>query len=248
MNFFSLLKRNFLYKFKKKTNIDLQANIDISSLDKLFSFYNTDKANVVDGGRVIGHGFSMFYEKHLNYLRNAKINILEIGSFSGASAAAFAKYFPKAEIYCLDVNLLHFKFASSRIHEYGMDISNQKMMNKFLNKINFFDKILAFDFIIDDGSHIQSEQLIALNFFYKFVKSSGFYIIEDYKFSNYFKHLNDVDDLKIDEVINNINNKKNFKSKFLSDETIKTLLKDNIIIYEHKGNTKNSDIVFFKKN
>jgi arginine deiminase len=100
LNFFSLFKRNFLYKFKKKINIDLQENINILSLDKLFTLYNTDKANLVDSGTKQGHGFAKFYEKNLNHFKNKeKINILELGSFAGASAAAFSKYFPNSLIY-----------------------------------------------------------------------------------------------------------------------------------------------------
>ena len=39
------------------------------------------------------HGYSSFYTKHFSNLRNKKINILEIGSFAGASAAALANIF-----------------------------------------------------------------------------------------------------------------------------------------------------------
>ena len=120
-------------------------------------------------------------------------------------------------------------------------------MLKFLSKINFFDSIKYFDFIIDDGSHIQSDQLIALNFFYKYVSNNGFYIIEDYKFPNYFKHLNDVDDIKINELIKKINDKETINSKLLSPETINDLLLNNKNIFEYKGNLDHSDIVFFEK-
>ena len=248
MNFFSLFKRNFLYKFKKKISIDLQENIDISSLDKLFTFYNTDKANLVDNRTKQGHGFAKFYEKHLNQFKEKKkINILEIGSFSGASAAAFSKYFPNSQIYCLDINILNFKFSSKRIHVFGMDSSNNKLMIKFLSKINFFEKINFFDIIIDDGSHILSDQLIALNFFYKFLGKPGFYIVEDYKLLDHFNHLKDVTDVSIEELANNIRNKKIFSSNIISSDIIENMLQNNQNIFEYKGNTEKSDIIFFEK-
>jgi hypothetical protein len=246
LNFFSLFKRNFLYHFKRKINIDLK-DIKETSLDDLFSYYDTDKANVISSKKEPGHGFSKFYETHLNSFKDKKIKILEIGSYSGAAAAAFVKYFPNSEIYCLDINLRNFKYSSKKIHAFGMDVSNQKMMLKFLTKINFFDSIKFFDVVIDDGSHIQSDQLKALNFFYKYVADNGFYIIEDYKFSNYFEHLNDVDDLKIDELIKKINNKDSINSKLLSSNTIFDLSKNNKNIFEYKGNLEHSDIVFFEK-
>jgi len=248
LNFFSLFKRNILYKFKKKINIDLQENIDISSLDKLFTFYNTDKANLVDNKTKQGHGFAKFYEKNLNQFKDKKkINILEIGSFSGASAASFSKYFPNSQIYCLDINILNFKFYSKRIHVFGMDSSNNKMMIKFLNKINFFEEINFFDIIIDDGSHILSDQLNALNFFYKFLGKAAFYIVEDYKLLDHFNHLKDVKDVSIEELANNIRDKKTFTSKILSTDIIDDMFKNNQNIFEYKGNTEKSDIIFFEK-
>ena len=252
LNFFSLFKRNLIYKFQKKEDIDLHRDLDISSLDKLFTFYNTDKANsIYDTDKKItenGHGFSQFYEDHLKIFRNKKINLLEIGSFSGASAAAFSKYFPNSQIYCLDINLINFKFRSKRLHVFGTDTSNKKMMLKFLDKIDFYNKIKFFDIIIDDGSHILSDQLNSLNFFYKLVKKDGFYIIEDYKHPDYFDHLNDVDELKIGEIINNIKNKKFFYSKFISMDVMTNLFNTTEKIFEHKGKTNISNIAFFKKN
>ena len=121
------------------------------------------------------------------------------------------------------------------------------MISKFLSKIDFFNSIKNFDIIIDDGSHKQSDQLFALDFFYKHVVAGGFYIIEDYKFPNYFTHLNDVDDLKINDLIIKINNKENITSKLISQNTIDDIFKNNLKIFEYKGNTNISDIVFFEK-
>ena len=119
MNFLSLYKRRLLYKFKKKINLDLNKEIKINSLDELFSFYNTDKANKWNFDKREGHGFASFYEKHFKNFKKNKLNILEIGSFSGASAAAFSKYFPSSNIYCLDVNISNFKYLSDQIKVFG---------------------------------------------------------------------------------------------------------------------------------
>ena len=246
MNFFSLIKRNFLYKFKKKIDIDKDLIKD-DTLDNLFSHYNTDKANFINNGKDKGHGYAKFYEKHLTKFKYQKINILEIGSFAGASAAAFVKFFPNAQVYCLDINLLNFKYSSKKIHTFGVNTSDKKMISNLLLKIDFFNSIKKFDIIIDDGSHKLSDQLKALDFFYKYVSNEGFYIIEDYKFPNYFDHLNDVNDLKINELITRINNKETINSKLISQNTIKNIIENNNKIFEYKGNTENSDVVFFEK-
>ena len=91
LNFFSLFKRNFLYRLKSKINIDNHPDFKDKSIDDLFSYYNCDKANFISEGKNKSHGYSKFYEKHFHSLKNKKINILEIGSYAGASAAAFAK-------------------------------------------------------------------------------------------------------------------------------------------------------------
>tara|TARA_B110000438_G_C15370135_1_gene460187 strand:- start:167 stop:556 length:390 start_codon:yes stop_codon:yes gene_type:complete len=128
-----------------------------------------------------------------------------------------------------------------------MNSSNNKMMFKFLDKINFFKQINFFDIIIDDGSHILSDQLSALNFFYKYVGKEGFYIIEDYKLLDHYNHLKDIIDISIEELANNIKNKKNFNSKIISNDTINDMIQNNKNIFEYRGNTKKSDIIFFEK-
>lgn len=248
-NPFRRLKRYLIYKYKHKTNIDgLSKNFDNLGIDEIFKYFNTDKATTWNDGEDIGHGYSKFYEKYLKIFKNKKINILEIGSYAGASAAAFAKYFPNAEIFCLDINLISFKFSSKRFHVFGIDAVNYKMMLKFLNKIDFFNKVQYFDIIIDDGSHDLSDQLKTLNYYYKYVKPGGYYVIEEYKFSNYFDHLNTNEDLNVEELINKVNKKEFFASKLIEKDTINLFLKKSKSIFTYKGNTRISDIAFFETN
>jgi len=241
------LKRSLIYKLKKKTNVDLDG-IEYSSLDKLFTHYGTDKSEYSKDKKNKTHGFSKYYEKHLSFLKERKIKILEIGSFSGASAAAFTKYFSNCEIYCLDINISNFKYYSKKINVFGLNSSNPKMVSKFLKKINLKETFKYFDIIIDDGSHKKSDQLNTLNHFYQYLVDGGFYVIEDYKFSDYFKHLNDIDDVKIDELADYVLRKKQFSSSLVSSQVIELLLNTNKNVYKYKGNTDISDIVFFEKN
>jgi len=241
------LKRSLIFKLKKKINVDVDG-IEYSSLDKLFSYYGTDKSEYSKDKKDKTHGFSKYYEKHLSFLKKKKIRILEIGSFSGASAAAFSKYFSNCEIYCLDINISNFRYYSKKINVFGLNSSNPKMVSKFLKKINLQETFKYFDIIIDDGSHKNSDQLNTLNHFYQYLVDGGFYVIEDYKFSEYFKHLNDVDDIKIDELADYVLKKKRFSSSLVSSRVIDLLLNTNKNVYKYKGNTDISDIVFFEKN
>ena len=102
MNFLSLIKRKLLYKIKKKISID-NDEFSSESLDALFNYYGSDKADYFS--KTQGHGFSKFYVEKLQHLREKEINILEIGSFAGASAASFIKYFKNSKVFCFDINL-----------------------------------------------------------------------------------------------------------------------------------------------
>ncbi len=257
MNPFRQLKRFLIYKLKKKVNIDtLLENFDKLSLDEIFTYFGSDKANTSKSGKasktfdqkkVTGHGYSKYYEKHLNIFKNKNIKILEIGSYSGASAASFVKYFPQSKVYCLDINLTNFNIVSKNIKVFGLDVSKKGMVDNFLRKINISRNSNFFDIIIDDGSHKLSDMLKAINIFYKIVKPNGFYILEDYKFPNYHDHLNDCSEIKIDKFIQNIKTKKVFQSNILDKESVNYLINNTIEVYDYKGLLDHSDIVFLKK-
>ena len=247
MNFFSLFKRNLIYNFKKKNSIDTD-NVNFSSLDKLFHYYGSDKADIFKKTKNKGHGYSKFYKKKLEKLKNKKIRILEIGSYAGASAAAFIKYLPKSEVFCFDVNISNFEYKSQKIHVFGLDINNKKKSIEALYKIFNKYKIKEFDIIIDDGSQNLSDILIAFKFFFKYLKNKGLYVIEDFKHPNYYPYNKNINHILIDEFLNNLEKKNIFNSNiFTKHELIDFIdMIDKIEIY--KGNLKDSDISFISKN
>tara|TARA_Y100000590_G_C15615406_1_gene975529 strand:- start:374 stop:1153 length:780 start_codon:yes stop_codon:yes gene_type:complete len=257
LNPFRQLKRLLIYKLRKKVNIDiLFENFDKLSLDEIFAYFGSDKANISKSGKasktvnpkkVTGHGYSKYYEKHLNIFKNKNIKILEIGSYSGASAASFVKYFPYSEIYCLDINLTNFNITSKNIKVFGIDVSKKAMVNNFFRRINTTKNSNFFDIIIDDGSHKLSDMLKAINIFYKTLKPNGFYILEDYKFPNYYEHLDDCSEIKMDEFIQNIKTKKVFQSNILDKESVNYLINNTLEVYSYKGLLNHSDIAFMKK-
>ena len=125
MNPFRQLKRFLIYKLRKKVDIDSSLkNFNDMSLDEIFAYFGSDKATISKTGlaskisnqrKVTGHGYSKFYEEHLNIFKNKNIKILEIGSYSGASAASFVKYFPyfrrcDLEIKEVKLSIIHGEF------------------------------------------------------------------------------------------------------------------------------------------
>jgi predicted O-methyltransferase YrrM len=246
LNFFSLFKRNIIYKFKKKILIDLD-KVEEKSLDKLFQFYGSDKGNFFEAGNTKGHGYSDFYVSQLNNLKDNKINILEIGSYAGSSAAAFVKYFSKANIFCLDINISNFKYKSEKIHVYGIDIKNFSKVKKTLNKIFQENHINNFDIIIDDGSHNLKDILLSLNFFFKYLTNNGTFIIEDFKHPNYYQYNRNLDHILVDQFLENVGNKKISNSSIFTEEDQIYLINSVKNINIKKGNLIDSDICFIKK-
>ncbi len=246
MNFFSLFKRNLIHKFKKKIKID-NDNLEFNSIDDLFHHYGSDKSNKIKISNSTGHGYSKFYTKYLENLKNKKNNILEIGSFAGASAASFVKYLPGSRIFCFDINISNFNFDSKDIHVYGINAINIKKTEKILKNIFKNYNFELFDIIIDDGSHNLSDMLISFSSFFKHLKKNGVFVIEEFKFPNYYPYNKNVNDILIDELLNKIKNKEFFESQIISKQ-IQSYLFDAVgKIDIYRGNLSNSDICFITK-
>ena len=247
MNFFSLFKRSLLYKLKKKINIDTNSSLNEKSLDELFHHYGSDKAETVKMTNESGHGFSKFYNENLNQFKDKKIKILEVGSYSGASAAAFKKYFKNSSIYCFDINISKFIYSSEKIHVFGVNINNDEKINKIFKRLNISRNSNLFDVIIDDGSHYLSDILVTFKNLFKYVNNGGIYIIEDFKFPNYYKTNKDIDHILVDTVLESLNRKKLFDSNIIKKDFqvyLQNQIK-NIKIY--KGKLKDSDICFITR-
>ena len=247
MNFLSLYKRFFIYLLKRKKNID-KDYFSRKDFEELFSYYGSDKASNWKNIKNSGHGYSKFYQNKLIKFKDLPIKILEIGSYSGASAASFAKFFPNSKIYCLDINISNFKYKSNQINVFGIDVANEKSKNKFLKLIENESNEPFFDIIIDDGSHLLSDILNSLKDYFELLKPNGFYIIEDYMHPNYFDHLKDIDHVLVDNLIDCLNKKEFFTSKIFSKKEQKLLFNNIKSLEKFSGNLEESKIVFIEKN
>ena len=245
--------KKIIFYIKPKVNID---NIyrNFNSLDEIFNFFGTDKGSEVknqydkNSDLIIGHGFAKFYEKHLSVFKNDRFNLLEIGTWSGASSAAFAIYFQNANIYGLDRNF-KFNYKSKRIKFINCDLTIKKDLDNLVKNIDNKN----FKIIIDDGSHILTDIIKNLKFFINKVKSNCYYIIEDFNAPKDEPHLNDArgEELLIEEIFLNIKNKKYFQSKILTREDQDFLFENIKEIHTYKGNHRVppyfSNIAFLKK-
>src|ERR1035437_7783043 len=148
----------------------------MKTIEELANFYATDK-------RESDHNYTQFYQKYFESIRNTVKNILEIGildhpdkirrPYTGASLLMWQDYFPTAKIYGVDIK--DFKFMdNSRITTLIADQSNRVHLSAAFRKV-----LEPLDIIIDDGGHMMHQQQISLAFLFPFLKSGGWYIIED---------------------------------------------------------------------
>ena len=164
----------------------------MSELKKLFDKYKCDKGT----GK---HHYYKDYEPYFENKRNEPLNILEIGTFKGASTRAFHEYFPNATIYTIDIFVrkqpeeLHDILSEERVKWLKGDSMNSSLgmkMKKYWGDVKF-------DFIIDDGAHYPEANRLTFQNCHPFLKEGGVYFVEDF----IPLHLMSLEELKHDWVV-----------------------------------------------
>tara|TARA_R100000081_G_C4757271_1_gene137825 strand:- start:44 stop:703 length:660 start_codon:yes stop_codon:yes gene_type:complete len=113
------------------------------------------------------------YDKHFAKFRDQPINILEIGVLRGGSMRIWEKYFPKANIFGIDIDEECLQYQSDRTKIFIGDQSDVSFLR------NVKAKIPRIDILIDDGSHRAKDQKITFDEMYYHVSKPGIYLIED---------------------------------------------------------------------
>lgn len=114
---------------------------------------------------------SDIYPIYFENLRLTTKTLLEIGVGKGGSLRMWEEYFPYATIYGVDV-LPVYKSRRRIKFRHG-----SQRDSKFLKSIS--EEVGCWDIIIDDGSHIFEDQKISYETLWPYLKSGGFYAIED---------------------------------------------------------------------
>jgi demethylmacrocin O-methyltransferase len=138
--------------------------------------YNTDKFN---------SGLILEYLKMFSSLQDKEIKFLEVGYLDGEFLRWFRDNFIRADLYGIDQHpLISLKDNDDlRIKLFQIDQNDSNKLK------GFGENFGKFDIIIDDASHREKETRNTFNCLWKYVKSGGWYIIEDwgahYRNSNY---------------------------------------------------------------
>ena len=148
------------------TIVGCSSDPHFGELTSLADKYKTDKGSS-------NHRYTDVYEYFLFPVKNQVKKVFEIGVFRGASMSMFQDYFPNAQIYGIDIYDVS-SLNSDRLHTFIADQSKRDQLQKCIAA--FGDD---FDVIVDDGGHSMDQQQISFGFLFPYVKSGGYYIIED---------------------------------------------------------------------
>lgn len=137
----------------------------------LAGYFNTDKMG--------NHFYAPHYMTHFRAFRRQRIKLLEIGvggvaapDFGGHSLRMWKRYFPRAEIYSVDI------YDKSALEESRIRIFRGSQIDPGL-WAEVFKEVGEFDLIIDDGSHVNRHVLETFRMLFPRLKSGGIYVIED---------------------------------------------------------------------
>ena len=130
------------------------------------------------------HGYTPHYWELLKNSREKVTRVLEVGiGYAsrhhpaywpfGASLRMWEEFFPRAEIYGMDI-APEVLINKGRIKSFLGDQSNACSLMDTIQKIGG-----DFDLIVDDGSHMLEHQVLTAHVYLPFVRHGGFYIIED---------------------------------------------------------------------
>jgi len=146
----------------------------------------------VDKCPEINHNYTPTYHSVLNSTRSKILIFLEIGigniplmapivgkSYKpGASLRMWRDYFPNASVIGCDIDKTVLFNDEHRIKTFFADQSSKVSLQNLI-ETDIKPPNNMVDIILDDGSHIKEHQILSFKTLWKYVKSGGFYIIED---------------------------------------------------------------------
>lgn len=141
----------------------------MKTLDELALEYGTDKSSKC-------HNYTRWYERHFEPIRDNKLVIVEIGVHKGASIRMWHDYFSNAHIFGVDLNPVELE----GLDRYTFIDADQSNSESIRNAAEFVMNCSGrVDILIDDGSHIETDQQETVEAFMPYIADGGFYCIED---------------------------------------------------------------------
>jgi len=141
-------------------------------LSKLSKIYKKFSAPEGSGDKGTAHSYiDNYYHYKFDEIRFNKLNILEIGVSTGLSLEMWSEYFPNSYIIGVELKKINYRPSNDRIKLITGDGTDSKT----------FQNIKNLDIVIDDGSHVFTDQIFSYAILFDKLNKGGIYIIEDVK-------------------------------------------------------------------
>ncbi len=141
----------------------------MSQLSKIYEKFSAPEGS---GDKGTAHSYiENYYHYRFDKIRLNKLNILEIGVSTGMSLEMWSEYFPNSNIIGVELDNINYKPSNDKIKLIIGDGTDSKT----------FKNLDGLDIIIDDGSHVFTDQIFSYAILYDKLNKGGIYIIEDVK-------------------------------------------------------------------
>jgi hypothetical protein len=142
------------------------------------------------------HSYLEVYDILLKSKKHSALNVLEVGigdgnqgATNGGSIKLWNDYFPNATVHALDILPINRIWDGIKGHPRIQLYASFDAYNANSVKINFADKNLKFDFVIDDGPHSLESMVSFINLYLPLLTEDGILIIEDIQQYNWVNSL-----------------------------------------------------------
>lgn len=140
------------------------------TLDEIMLATGTDKSSA-------HHNYAKIYDELFTPWRLGPVRMIELGVWEGASLLAWAEYFgdPHAEIIGIDNDLVRFlPVEDTRIIAIPCQLDDMTQLSALVDGISG-----TVDLVIDDASHLATQQRTSFDALWPLVAPGGLYVIED---------------------------------------------------------------------
>lgn len=154
---------------------------DQDELSRLANHHGSDKND--------GHSYTRLYHAHFAPLRGGAVKLLEIGiggdenpDAGGASLRMWRDYFPKGQIFGLDLHAKNIR--EERVTVFQGSQADVRVLARLVDAAG----PEGFDIVIDDGSHRSEHVAATFMMLFPYVRDGGWYVIEDTQTSYWAKY------------------------------------------------------------
>jgi len=114
------------------------------------------------------------YHRHVAHFVGSKVDVLEVGVYSGGSLDMWHSYFgPQSHIYGVDVVETCKKYESDHVSIFIGDQADRNFWMEFNQEVD------GIDILIDDGGHSPEQQQVTLEEMLPKLRPGGVYVCED---------------------------------------------------------------------